>query len=102
MEKLATAWPPNVKRVSGSRPSRPTRMTLLTDILLSPYVEQDNMKAKKNEMPGPSGNWTWGAPALLYSQFSCPGKRRDRRPMNVFLGWPRGGDSSAEKEERTS
>src|SRR5712692_5363628 len=58
MEKLATAWPPDVKRVSGSRPSRPTRMTLLTDILLSPYVEQDNMKAKKNEMlPSQAGRY---------------------------------------------
>src|SRR5271154_3661021 len=33
-EKLATAWPPEVKRVSGSRPRRPTRMTLLTDIFV--------------------------------------------------------------------
>ena len=39
-EKLATAWPPPVKRVSGSRPKRPTRMTLFTDIADSPCVRR--------------------------------------------------------------
>src|SRR5271168_5291012 len=38
-EKLATAWPPPVKRVSGSRPRRPTRITLLTDIVFLPVGE---------------------------------------------------------------
>src|SRR6202021_479268 len=36
-EKLATAWPPPVKRVSGSRPRRPTRITLLTDMWVAPW-----------------------------------------------------------------
>src|SRR5260370_34127952 len=32
-EKFATACPPPVNRVSGSRPNRPTKITLFTDIL---------------------------------------------------------------------
>src|SRR5271154_337459 len=37
--KLVTALPPPVKRVSGSRPRRPTRITLLTDIETLPVGE---------------------------------------------------------------
>src|SRR6266403_3897664 len=35
-EKFATAWPPPVYRVSGSRPRRPTRITLFTDMSTLP------------------------------------------------------------------
>src|SRR6266849_10206528 len=41
-EKLQTAWPPPVYRVSGSRPKRPTRITLFTDIGFLHLWEEDN------------------------------------------------------------
>src|SRR4029077_13130079 len=41
-EKLQTAWPPLVYRVSGSRPKRPTKITLLTDIFFLQLTEKDN------------------------------------------------------------
>src|ERR1700756_3187667 len=36
-EKFATACPPPVKRVSGSRPNRPTRIALFTDMCVPAY-----------------------------------------------------------------
>src|SRR5579863_5650755 len=41
IEKLQTACPPPVYRVSGSRPKRPTRITLLTDIIFLQLIEED-------------------------------------------------------------
>src|SRR6267154_1553464 len=51
-EKLATAWPPPVYRVSGSRPSRPTRITLFTDMktppVRMPTITRDEQKVKSS------------------------------------------------------
>src|SRR5260221_13937651 len=51
-EKLATAWPPPVSRVSGSRPSRPTRITLFTDMKVPPVrmptITRDEQKVKSS------------------------------------------------------
>src|SRR6202035_2051483 len=41
-EKLQTAWPAAVYLVSGSLPKRPTRITLLTDMLFLHSREEDN------------------------------------------------------------
>src|SRR6266567_8540032 len=41
-EKLQTAWPAPVYLVSGSLPKRPTRITLLTDMLILHSREEDN------------------------------------------------------------
>src|SRR6266478_5278118 len=43
-EKLQTAWPAPVYLVSGSLPKRPTRITLLTDILFLHSREEDNTR----------------------------------------------------------
>src|ERR1700752_1673619 len=39
--KLATACPPDVNRVSGSRPRRPTRIALLTDMRVPPVLKRE-------------------------------------------------------------
>src|SRR5580704_5098857 len=41
-EKLHTAWPPLVYRVSGSLPKRPTKITLLTDISCCLQLSQED------------------------------------------------------------
>src|SRR6266404_1895616 len=50
-EKLQTAWPAPVYRVSGSLPRRPTKITLLTDIWFLHLRKEDNTRVETVQIP---------------------------------------------------